>query len=621
MPEQPHNNIAGLNAIKNALPTLPAKPGVYRMINGKGEALYVGKAKNLKKRVSTYTRVAGMHLRLQRMVMKTHSIEIVTTHTEAEALLLESNLIKKLKPHYNILLRDDKSFPHIMITGDHDFARILKHRGSRSKTHEYFGPFASASAVNLTLTSLQKLFLLRSCSDSVFSSRTRPCLLYQIKRCCAPCVERISKKDYDALVRQARDFLKGHSARIQDELAKRMEEASRNLDYEMAAQYRDRIHAMTAIQSRQDINLSKMEATDVVALHRAGGQSCVQVFFFRGGKNFGNRAYFPSHDAENSDAEIIEAFMGQFYHSFVLPRQVLVTHKLPNAALLSRAFTIKAGCRVSISMPRRGEKRKITDHAASNAKEALARRLSESSAQRKLLEGVQSIFGMAASPQRIEVFDNSHTSGTNMVGAMIVAGAAGFVRNAYRKWNIQSTDIAPGDDYGAMREVLNRRFTRIQKEDPHGEKGQWPELVLLDGGPGQLSAALEVFNELGIHDVTIAAIAKGPKRRAGRERFHLKGHVSFTLQSSDPVLYYLQRLRDEAHRFAISAHRIRRAKTITKSVLDNVVGVGAKRKRALLHHFGSAKAVADSGVLDLQGVGGISHALARRIYDHFRDNS
>jgi len=621
MPEQPQNNVAGLNIIKKTLPTLPAKPGVYRMINGKGEVLYVGKAKNLKKRVSAYARVEGMHLRLQRMVMKTHSIEIVTTHTEAEALLLESNLIKRLKPHYNILLRDDKSFPHIMITGDHKFARILKHRGSRRKGHEYFGPFASASAVNRTLTSLQKVFLLRSCSDSVFSSRTRPCLLYQIKRCCAPCVERISKKDYDALVHQARNFLKGHSTRIQDELAKKMEEASRNLNYEMAAQYRDRIHAMTAVQSRQDINLSKMEETDVVALHRAGGQSCIQVFFFRGGKNFGNRAYFPSHDAENSDVEIIEAFIGQFYHSFVPPKQVLVTHKLPNEALLIRALTIKADRRVRINMPRRGERRKIMEHASSNAKEALARRLSESSAQRKLLDGVQSIFGTPTSPQRIEVFDNSHTSGTNMVGAMIVAGAAGFVRSAYRKWNIRSTDITPGDDYGAMREVLNRRFTRIQKEDPHGEKGQWPDLVLLDGGSGQLNAALDVFDELGIHDVTIAAIAKGTRRRAGRESFHIKGRDSFTLQASNPVLYYLQRLRDEAHRFAISAHRTRRAKTITKSLLDNVAGVGAKRKRALLHHFGSAKAVADAGLLDLKGVGGISHGLARRIYDHFHANS
>lgn len=607
----------GLAVITDALPSLPTRPGVYRMLNDNGDALYVGKAKNIRKRVVAYTRIDRMPMRLQRMVMATRSLEVITTHTEAEALLLESNLIKQLKPRYNILLRDDKSFAYIKVTGNHPFPRIMKHRGARNAPHDYFGPFASAGAVNRTLTTLQKAFLLRSCSDNVFANRSRPCLLYQIKRCCAPCVDKISPDNYAQLIRQSRDFLEGDSTAIQRDLSARMEQASANLDYEVAAELRDRIRALTTVQSHQDINLQSIDNTDVIALHRMGGQSCIQVFFFRGGQNFGNRAYFPSHGAEDTDEDILEAFIGQFYDTTAAPRTLFANRTPPNAALLNEALSIKAGRKVEILTPQRGEKKKLVDHAASNAKEALGRRLAESSAQRKLLDGLADVFDLPAKPDRVEVYDNSHIAGTNMVGAMIVAGPAGFEKGAYRKFNIKTTDLAPGDDYGAMREVLTRRFSRIQKEDPDRERGQWPDLVILDGGKGQLSTAIKTLEDMGIDDVPLVAISKGPDRNAGREQFHMPNRSTFTLPPSHPTLYFLQRLRDEAHRFAITSHRSRRSKDMARSDLDSVPGIGSKRKKALLHRFGSAKAVAQAGIDDLRAVDGISASLAKRIYDHF----
>ncbi len=615
---------AGENGVRSGVAVLaafvknfPQKPGVYRMINVAGDVLYVGKAKNLKKRVSSYLHIERMPLRLQRMVFDTHICEVVITHTEAEALLLESNLIKQLKPRYNILLRDDKSFPYIMIPGGHEYPRIVKHRGARNKDNEYFGPFASAGAVNGTLATLQKVFLLRSCTDAVFSNRSRPCLLYQIKRCAAPCVGKIAHDDYLELVREAREFLIGDSRAVQAEMARRMDAASAALQFEAAASFRDRIRAMSAVQAHQDINVMSLGEADVIALHRAGGHSCVQVFFFRGGQNFGNRAYFPSHAADDTDGDIMEAFIGQFYDSFMPPKEVLLNVGAPNQAVLEEALTIKAGRAVSIALPQRGDRRKLVDHAAVNAREALLRRMAENTAQRKLLEGTAEVFSLAAAPERIEVYDNSHISGTHMVGAMIVAGPAGLMKTAYRKFNIKTVDLAPGDDYGAMREVLTRRFARAQKEDPERKLGQWPDLVLLDGGLGQLNAGLKVLADLGISDLCVAGIAKGPDRNAGREQFFMPGREPFMLPPNHPVLYFLQRLRDEAHRFAITAHRAKRSKAIGQSLLDEVTGIGAARKKALLRHFGSAKDVAAAGLQDLKAVPGISVATAKKIYDHF----
>jgi excinuclease ABC subunit C len=515
----------GLAVLKALVKNFPQKPGVYRMLNAAGDLLYVGKAKNIKKRVGSYLHIDHMPLRLQRMVFDTHVCEVIITHTEAEALLLESNLIKQLKPRYNILLRDDKSFPYIMIPGSHTYPRIVKHRGARSKDNEYFGPFASAGAVNGTLATLQKVFLLRSCTDAVFNNRTRPCLLHQIKRCSAPCVNRISEADYGDLVRQAREFLTGDSRALQTELAHRMDAASNALQFEAAASFRDRIRAMTAIQAHQDINITNLCEADVVALHRAGGQSCVQVFFFRGGQNFGNRAYFPSHEGDDTDGDIIEAFIGQFYDSFMPPREIFINVMPPNQPLLEEALGIKAGRSVTIAMPQRGDRRKLVHHAEINAREALLRRMAENTAQRKLLEGVAEVFNLARPPERIEVYDNSHISGTHMVGAMIVAGPGGPMKNAYRKFNIKTVDLAPGDDYGAMREVLTRRFARAQKEDPERKLAQWPDLVLLDGGLGQLNAGLKVMTDLGIRDLCVAGIAKGPDRNAGCEQFFMPGHA------------------------------------------------------------------------------------------------
>ncbi len=609
--------LSGHARLTDLVKNFPQKPGVYRMSNAAGDMLYVGKAKNLKKRVSSYLQIDRIPLRLQRMVHETRTCEVVITHTEAEALLLESNLIKQLKPRYNILLRDDKSFPFIMIPGGHQYPRIVKHRGARTKGNEYFGPFASAGAVNGTLATLQKVFLLRSCTDTVFANRSRPCLLYQIKRCSAPCVGIIDSAAYGALVGEARSFLTGDSNKIQTDLAQRMETASAALDFETAAAFRDRIRAMTAVQARQDINVSTLGEADVIALHRAGGQSCVQVFFFRGGQNFGNRAYYPAHAADDTDGDIIEAFIGQFYDSFTPPREILMNVAPPNEAILAEALSLKAERSVTLSRPQRGDRKKLLDHAEINAREALLRRMAENTAQRKLLEGVAEVFALASMPERIEVYDNSHISGTHMVGAMIVAGPGGLAKNAYRKFNIKTADLAPGDDYGAMREVLTRRFARAQKEDPERKLGQWPDLVLLDGGLGQLNAGLKVLADLGISDLCVAGIAKGPDRNAGREQFFMPGREPFTLPPNHPVLYFLQRLRDEAHRFAISAHRAKRSKAIGQSLLDEVTGIGAARKKALLRHFGSAKDVAAAGLTDLKAVPGISAATAKKIYDHF----
>jgi excinuclease ABC subunit C len=607
----------GVGVIVRLVETLPSSPGVYRMLNAKGDPLYVGKAKNLKKRVVAYTRPERQTLRIQRMIAETAAMEVITTHTEIEALLLESNLIKRLAPRYNILLRDDKTFPHILVTADHDWPQVLKHRGAQSRKGEYFGPFASAGAVNHTLSQLQRAFLLRSCSDSVFASRTRPCLLFQIKRCAAPCVDRIARADYLELVEEARAFLSGHSQRVQQDLAARMEAASTAMEYEQAALYRDRIRALSKIQAHQDINPADIAEADVVALHQAGGQSCIQVFFFRSGCNYGNRAYFPQHAQDEEAAEVMAAFLGQFYADKVPPREVVVSQEPAERDIVAAALSAKAGRKVVVTCPKRGDRKRLVEHAHDNAREALGRRMAEGSAQGKLLQGVAELFGLDAPPSRIEIYDNSHIQGSHAVGGMVVAGPEGLMKAAYRKFNIKAEDITPGDDYGMMREVLSRRFKRAQKEDPDNEQGHWPDLVLIDGGQGQLNAALAVFADLGIDDVCLVSIAKGPDRNAGRERFFMPERAPFSLEMKDPVLYFLQRLRDEAHRFAIGSHRTRRSNAIGQSQLDEVDGIGARRKKALLHHFGSAREVANAGLADLEAVPGISRAMAKKIYDHF----
>jgi len=608
----------GAPVIQSYLKTLPGQPGVYRMIDPRGAVLYVGKAKNLKKRVLSYVRPERHPIRTRRMIAETAAMEFVTTHTEAEALLLESNLIKRFQPRYNILLRDDKSFPSILVTGDHRFPQILKHRGAKSRKGDYFGPFASAWAVNETLNVLQRAFLLRSCTDAVFAARTRPCLLHQIKRCSAPCVGRIGEAEYRQSVEEAREFLKGGSQKIQQRFAKQMQEASDAENYEEAASYRDRIRALTSVQAHQDINLAGVGETDVVAAHQAGGQTCVQIFFFRTGANFGNRAYFPSHAAGDGPAEVVEAFLGQFYARAEPPRTVMLSHTPPNLALVAEALSMRAGRRVRLIRPARGNKLNLVRHALINAKEALARRMAESASQWRLLEALARTLDLEAPPERIEVYDNSHVSGAKAVGAMIVAGPEGLVKKAYRKFTIKGDAAAsPGDDYAMMREVLTRRFSRALREDPDGAQGQWPDLVLIDGGQGQLSAALGVFEELGIEGLPVAAIAKGPDRNAGRERIYRPGRRPTMLPPRDPVLFFLQRLRDEAHRFVIGAHRDKRSKAIGRSLLDDIPGIGAKRKKALLHHFGAAKAVAEAGRADLEAVEGISRTTAARIYDWF----
>ncbi|CDL76102.1 uvrC [Brucella canis str. Oliveri] len=607
---------------------LPNNPGVYRMFNSDGDVLYVGKARNLKKRVSNYARGIGHSNRITRMIRETVTMEFVVTRTETEALLLEANLIKRLRPRFNVLMRDDKSFPYILLTGGHRAPGIFKHRGARSRKGDYFGPFASAGAVGRTINALQRAFLLRTCTDSVFETRTRPCLLYQIKRCSAPCTYEISDEDYAGLVAEAKAFLSGKSQSVKDHLAAAMQAASADLDFEHAAVYRDRLAALSHVQSHQGINPQTVEEADVFAIHQEGGMTCIQVFFFRTGQNWGNRAYFPKADSSLGPAEVLGAFLSQFYDDKPCPKLVLLSETVEEQFLITEALSTRAGHKVQVSVPQRGEKKELVQHALTNAREALGRRLAETSSQARLLQGLAETFGLPRAPRRIEVYDNSHIMGTNAVGGMIVAGPEGFVKNQYRKFNIRSTDITPGDDFGMMREVIERRFSRLVKEHgtPAGEVENpdafpaWPDVILIDGGQGQVGAVRQILGEMGISDlVTAIGIAKGVDREAGRERFFMEGKQPFTLPPRDPVLYFIQRLRDEAHRFAIGTHRARRKKEMVRNPLDEIAGIGPTRKRALLHHFGTAKAVSRAAVEDLMQIDGISEAMARAIHDHFRD--
>ncbi len=608
----------GFAVIQAQVKTLPNLPGVYRMLGREGEVLYVGKAKDLKKRVTSYTKPRGQTTRILRMIQLTEAMEVVTTHTEVEALLLEANLIKKLKPRYNISYRDDKSFPYILLTTDHDWPQLAKHRGARNRPGEYFGPFASAKAVNRTLHALQRAFPLRSCSDADFASRSRPCLQYQIKRCTAPCVGRTSGDDYADLVGQVRDFLAGRSHDIQNRLSDRMQVASDALDFETAAAYRDRIKALAHIQARQGINLLDLGEADVIAAHQEAGQTCIQVFFFRSGQNCGNRAYYPSHARDVPVADVMAAFITQFYDARLAPAQLLLSDMPTGHDLIAEALSLRAERKVRLTRPQRGAKKDLVGHAIDNAKEALARKLAESSTRAKLLRSVGELFALEAPPERIEVYDNSHIQGSNAIGAMIVHGPDGFVKNAYRKFNIKDTETAPGDDYAMMREVLTRRFARLSRERARADDTTaWPDLVLIDGGKGQLGIATSVLTEMALDDVRIAAIAKGPDRNAGRENIFLPGRDPFSLPPQDPILYFLQRLRDEAHRFAIGSHRQKRAKSVGRSGLDDIPGIGPRRKKLLLNHFGSARDVASAGLADLEAVAGISHTVARTIYDYF----
>src|SRR3954469_20823478 len=602
---------------------LPDAPGVYRMLDAKGNVLYVGKAKSLKKRVASYAKTGGHTERIARMIAEAAEMLFVTTASEVEALLLESNLIKRLKPRYNVSYRDDKSFPNILLRQDHEFPQLLKHRGARSAKGIYFGPFASAGAVTRSLNTLRRAFLLRSCSDSVFAARTRPCLLFQIKRCSAPCVGRLDEAAYGELVREAEDFLHGKSRAVQDLLVQEMTAASENMDFEAAARIRDRVKAMSQIQASQGVNPSTFEEADLFAAHSEGGHTCIQVFFFRAGQNWGNRPYFPRHERDLPLAEVLESFIGQFYDERTAPRLILTSEELPGCELLSDALGLRAGHKVEISTPQRGEKREIMERAMTNAREQLGRRLAENSAQTQLLEGVADTFGLEQPPRRIEVYDNSHIQGAHALGAFIVAGPEGFEKNQYSKFNIKAEDLTPGDDYAMMREVLTRRFARMVKEEvsssgsPDTARWKRPDLVLIDGGPGQLSIACQVFADLGVEDVTLVGISKGPDRDAGREHFYLPGKEPFRLDPKSPVLYYLQRLRDEAHRFVIGGHRKKRSAAIGANPLDEVAGVGAGRKRALLQHFGSARAVSAASLADLSAVDGVSATLAKKIFDFF----
>jgi excinuclease ABC subunit C len=620
------------------------------MIDAKGDVLYVGKAKNIRKRIIAYGRPTGYDPRIERMIAATAALEFVSTATETEALLLEANLIKRLRPRFNVLLRDDKSFPHILITADHWAPQILKHRGARTREGNYYGPFASVWAVNRTITALQRAFLLRSCSDGFFESRTRPCLLYQIKRCSGPCTREIDFAEYGELVREANAFLSGKSQAVKDELAAEMEKASTALDFERAAIYRDRLAALSAVQSHQGINPHGVEEADVFALHQAGGFSCVEVFFFRTGQNWGNRAYFPKADRSLSAGEVLGAFLAQFYDDKPSPRAIFISHEIEERALLAEALSIKSGRKVEVGVPQRGEKKDLVDHALANAREALARKLAESSSQRRLLELLAEVFVLARPPRRIEVYDNSHIQGSNAVGAMIVAGAEGFEKNQYRKFNIRAADLAPGDDFGMMREVLSRRFKRLMNEAPRAmpptppasaqvlamapvdagapidigdgdNDSPWPDLVIIDGGRGQLTAAQETLAALGIIDVPLVAVAKGPDRDAGMETFFLPGREPFKLKPRDPALYFVERLRDEAHRFAVGSHRVRRRRDIREAGLQEIPGIGPTRKRALLHHFGTLKAIERAALADLAKVPGISAETARKIYDFFHERA
>ena len=607
----------GYAAIRGYLPTLDASPGVYRMLDQKGSVLYVGKARNLKARVSNYARPGGHSPRIDRMIRDTASMMFLTTRTETEALLLEQNLIKQLKPRFNVLLRDDKSFPNILVAKDHAFPQIKKHRGKKSEKGSYYGPFASAGAVNRTLNQLQKVFLLRNCSDATFESRTRPCLLYQIKRCSAPCVGYISETEYAGLVSDAERFLQGRSTRVQEQLALQMEEASGALEFERAAALRDRIRALTQVQSVQGINPKGVAEADVIALHMEGGQACVQVFFIRAHQNWGNRDYYPRTGGTESAAEVLQAFLAQFYDDKDPPRQVILSDDIEDRDLVSEILADRAGRKVEILVPQRGEKAELVAGALRNARESLARKMAETATQGRLLDGLAEAFGLDAGPSRIEVYDNSHIQGAYAVGAMIVAGRDGFQKSQYRKFNIRGEDLTPGDDFGMMKEVLSRRFKRLLKEDPDREGETWPDLLLIDGGAGQVSAVRGIMAELGVEDIEVVGVAKGIDRDAGKEEFHRAGRRPFALRHNDPVLYFVQRIRDEAHRFAIGAHRAKRAKAVGATPLDEVPGVGGTRKRALLQHFGSAKAVSRANLADLKAVDGISEGLAQTIYDFF----
>lgn len=611
----------GYECIAAYLKTLDGSPGVYRMLDAQARVLYVGKARNLKARVSNYARPTGHTGRIARMISETASMMFLTTKTETEALLLEQNLIKQLKPKYNVLLRDDKSFPNILVSKAHDFPQIKKHRGAKKEKGNYYGPFASAGAVNRTLNQLQKVFMLRDCSDASFESRTRPCLQYQIKRCTAPCVGKISPEDYAVSVADAERYLQGRSTDIQERLAKQMEMASANMEFEQAAVLRDRIRALTQVQTAQGINPRGVREADVIALHLEKGQACVQVFFIRANQNWGNKDYYPRVGTDIEAAEVLEAFIGQFYDSKEPPRQLILSHPIDNAELMSEALAEKGKHKVEILIPQRGEKAELVAGAVRNARESLARKMSESATQAKLLAGTAEAFDLDGPPQRIEVYDNSHIQGAHAVGAMVVAGPEGFMKNSYRKFNIRGDELAPGDDFGMMKEVLSRRFKRLLKEDPDRAKGHWPDLLLIDGGAGQVSAVAEIMRSCGVEDIPMVGVAKGVDRDHGKEEFYRVGKQPFALRRNDPVLYFIQRLRDEAHRFAIGTHRAKRSKAVGATPLDDVPGVGATRKRALLAHFGSAKAVSRANLADLKAVDGISDSLAESIYDFFHEGS
>jgi excinuclease ABC subunit C len=618
----------GHAAIENAVRLAPTSPGVYRMLNAANDVLYVGKAKNVRKRLASYARVsAPQPARILRMIAATVSVEIVSTSTETEALLLEANLIKQLRPRFNVQLRDDKSFPYILITGDHWAPQILKHRGAQTRPGQYFGPFASAGAVNRTITALQRAFLVRSCTDAFFESRTRPCLLYQIRRCSGPCTHEIDFPGYTELVREAKDFLSGRSRAVKQELATEMERASAELEFETAALYRDRLAALSAIQSQQGINPRTVEEADVFAIHQEGGYSCVEVFFFRTGQNWGNRAYFPRAEKSFTPEEVLASFLAQFYDDKPPPKLILLSHEIEERELMADALSIKAGHKVEVATPIRGEKKELITHALTNAREALGRRLADTATQGRLLAGLVTTLGLPHSPRRIEVYDNSHIQGTNAVGAMIVAGPDGFIKNQYRKFNIKSEGLKPGDDYAMMREVLQRRFKRLvtppADDDAAKQKAgddsfpQWPDLVIIDGGRGQLNAAKEIFDALGLAQVALLAVAKGPDRDAGRETLFLPDREAIKLEPRDPVLYFIQRLRDEAHRFVIGSHRKLRKKDIREAGLQEIPGIGPSRKRALLHHFGTLKEIERASIADLGKVPGVSAESARKIFEFF----
>ena len=621
----PDKLASGAEVIRRFWKTLPNAPGVYRMFGAGGQVLYVGKARSLKKRVASYTRGIGHSNRISRMIAATEAMEFVTTETEAEALLLETNFIKQLKPRFNVLMRDDKSFPYILLTGDHAAPQIAKHRGARNRKGDYFGPFANAGAVGRTVNALQRAFLLRTCTDSYYDNRTRPCLLFQIKRCAAPCTGEVTLAEYASLVEEAKDFLNGRSQAVKKRIASEMQAASDEMEFERAARYRDRLAALSAVQSTQDINPREVEEADVFAIHEEAGQFIVEVFFFRTGQNWGNRAFYPRADRSMSPEEVLDAFLAQFYDERPAPRLILLSHEVESADVLGEALGARAGRKVDIAVPKRGEKKDLVDHAAKNAREALARKLADTASQQKLLASIGLAFGLEKAPRRVDVFDNSHIMGTNAVGGMIVAGEAGFMKTHYRTYNIKSEDLVPGDDYGMMREVLSRRFARLQKDMPReGEPDafpNWPDLVLIDGGKGQLDAARGVLAELGITDVPLVGIAKGPDRDAGRETFFIEGRPPFKLTPRDPALYFVQRLRDEAHRFAIGTHRAKRKREMVKNPLDEVPGIGPRRKRALLLHFGTAKAASRASLDDLMRTPGVNEATAKAVYDFFHEKA